>query len=211
MRRKLVIKLSILLIGFAVGVLSVICYRATSSLPSTESSMVMQSTDGSRGAPDKEQTEHADVADPSIIRPCEYTNRSKEFKVRPVRTTSVGIVNWRVVCGPTPFFPDKNKNLSGRVFVNVLIDAAGEVVEASSSSGQRLFFETALHAARRTRFTPALLGGQPIRTRGVLIYEFDRIRGVRLAKDAPCRRKLFLDDTSHSAFDCTPRKLGMFD
>ncbi len=75
---------------------------------------------------------------------------------------------------PKPLYPDSARvaGVAGVVTVAVVIDTAGRVVDVESVRGPLLLRLAALEAARRARFSPALLAGQPIRSSGTIKYTF---------------------------------------
>jgi TonB family protein len=93
-----------------------------------------------------------------------------------------GVVNCLALCGALPEYPleAKKKNVSGVVTVNVLIDETGEVKEAKASNGHLGLLESAVKAAKQTRFAPTLLGGAGYKAKGILMYKFDIEKGTWL-------------------------------
>ena len=63
-------------------------------------------------------------------------------------------------------------HVSGSVKVQVLIDENGNVLSASAISGHPLLQQSAVNAARASKFTPTKLSGQPVKVSGVIIYNF---------------------------------------
>lgn len=68
----------------------------------------------------------------------------------------------------------KNLNLTGQVKVEVEFDEKGEVKGAKAADGHRLLRESAEQAARRSRFKPVLIDGQPVKAKGYIVYSFLR-------------------------------------
>ena len=128
------------------------------------------------------QSDFSEKTDSPSLSPCEKTNPLKEYSAKAVGTRSWRVVNWRVMCGVLPEYPVNKNAASGTVSVYVLIDEYGEVIESEIISGKQIFRTSTLQAARQTRFAPTLLGGQPIKVRGVLIYEFNSNGEVNLQK-----------------------------
>jgi TonB family protein len=87
---------------------------------------------------------------------------------------SGGILNRVAVSLPRPAYPAiaRSARASGLVVVQVIIDEEGNVVSASAVSGHPLLRESAVEAARRARFTPVRLEGQPVKVSGTLSYNF---------------------------------------
>ncbi len=66
------------------------------------------------------------------------------------------------------------KNLSGEVYVKVLIDFEGKVISAEPTKGQVEFFEVSTEAAKKARFKPTTLSGKPTKVSGVIVYRFTK-------------------------------------
>ena len=64
------------------------------------------------------------------------------------------------------------KRASGKVTIQVLIDVDGNVVSAKIIDGNPLLAEAAAKAARRAKFAPTILAGDPIQVSGDIIYNF---------------------------------------
>jgi len=87
------------------------------------------------------------------------------------------VVNGRAFSLPKPAYPlaARQEGAAGTVFVAVLIDGEGRVIEAKTvCGGPPLLLETAKTAARGARFTPTTVGGKPIQVFGVVTYNFVR-------------------------------------
>jgi protein TonB len=87
---------------------------------------------------------------------------------------SGGVLNGKATSLPTPAYPAaaKSMHISGTVVVQVLIDESGNVVSASAASGHPLLKAAAVSAARRAKFSPTMLSGQPVKVSGVIRYNF---------------------------------------
>ena len=90
------------------------------------------------------------------------------------RLISSNITNSKAVSLPKPVYPEPARLLrtTGTVSVRVSIDTAGRVSEAVAVSGPKSLRAAALDAAKRARFTPALIAGQPSNSSGVINYTF---------------------------------------
>lgn len=90
------------------------------------------------------------------------------------KTISGGVLNGKATSLPTPPYPAAAKAIraSGSVSVQVLIDESGRVISAGAVSGHPLLRPAAESAARGARFTPTVLGGQPVKVSGVITYNF---------------------------------------
>ena len=75
---------------------------------------------------------------------------------------------------PRPNYPPMAKqiHLQGSVTVQVLIDEKGNVVSAQVLSGHPVFIYEAKRAAMQSRFSPTMLGDQPVKVSGVITYNF---------------------------------------
>lgn len=91
------------------------------------------------------------------------------------RTVSGGVVNAKALSLPKPSYPSSARSVGARgpVSVRVLIDERGRVVSARAISGHPLLRRPAADAARRARFAPTVLSGQPVRVSGVITYIFN--------------------------------------
>lgn len=92
----------------------------------------------------------------------------------PVKAISGGVLNGRAINLPRPVYTDSARRAGqeGIVSVEVLIDVTGKVISAKAVSGPNQLRGAAEVAARRARFYPTLLSGQPMRISGVIKYNF---------------------------------------
>jgi protein TonB len=93
----------------------------------------------------------------------------------PVKVLKVSqLLNGRAIILPKPTYPPlaKLQNVAGVVMVQVLIDETGKVISAQSVSGHPLLRAAAVQAARQARFSPTVLGEQPVKVSGVITYNF---------------------------------------
>ena len=61
---------------------------------------------------------------------------------------------------------------AGTVEVRVVFDETGKVIWAKAISGHPQLRQAAEDAAWQTKFSPTILSGQPVRTSGILLYNF---------------------------------------
>ena len=96
-------------------------------------------------------------------------------KKAPPKTISGGVVNGKAVSLPAPPYPAAAKAVGakGSVSVQVLIDENGNVVSANAVNGHPLLRSAAAGAARRAKFRPTQLSGQPVKVSGVITYVFN--------------------------------------
>jgi TonB family protein len=90
------------------------------------------------------------------------------------RVVSGGVLNGKAVSKPQPEYPEiaKAAGAQGVVTVQILFDEEGRVTEAKAISGHPLLQQAAVSAARRARFSPTRLNGQPVMVSGVVTYNF---------------------------------------
>jgi len=86
------------------------------------------------------------------------------------------LLNGRATSLPKPPYPPLaiTAGVSGVVMVQVLIDESGKVLSAQAVSGHPLLRAAAAQAARQARFSPTILGDQPVKVSGVITYNFTR-------------------------------------
>ncbi len=87
---------------------------------------------------------------------------------------SGGVLNGKAVSKPAPQYPAvaKSARATGTVSVQVTVDESGKVVAANAVSGHPLLLAAAVDAARQARFAPTLLSGKPVKTTGIITYNF---------------------------------------
>ena len=104
------------------------------------------------------------------------------------KTVTGGFLNGKAMSLPKPTFPPAAKAVraSGTVTVQVLIDVNGSVLSAKSVSGNYtditteseksgvhpLLASAAESAAMLAKFSPTLLGGNPVKVVGIIVYRF---------------------------------------
>jgi TonB family protein len=84
------------------------------------------------------------------------------------------ILNGEAKFLPKPPYPEmaRQMKIQGVVNVQVLIDETGRVVSAKAVSGNTFLVREAQKAALQARFSPTLLGDQPVKVSGVITYNF---------------------------------------
>ena len=90
------------------------------------------------------------------------------------RTVSGGILNARALSKPMPAYPAAARaaRASGTVVVQITVDECGDVETAQAVSGHPLLREAAEEAARRMRFAPTRISGDPVKVTGTITYNF---------------------------------------
>ncbi|MGH9945166.1 MAG: energy transducer TonB, partial [Pyrinomonadaceae bacterium] len=83
-----------------------------------------------------------------------------------------GILNMKIVSEVLPTYSQKakDKDIEGRVEVEVLVNEDGEVIFANPLSGPEGLWAESVRAAVSARFTPTTLSGGPVKITGRLIY-----------------------------------------
>lgn len=85
-----------------------------------------------------------------------------------------GILNGKALSLPRPEYSSfaRAARAAGTVVVQITIDENGKVVSVQSISGHRLLYGAAEDAARRAKFSPTTLCGQPVKITGTIVYNF---------------------------------------
>lgn len=85
-----------------------------------------------------------------------------------------GVLQGKAIAKPQPAYPEiaKAARAAGTVTVQIVVDESGNVESAEAVSGHPLLRQAAVEAARRARFAPTLLSGQPVKVGGVITYNF---------------------------------------
>ncbi|MEZ5427177.1 MAG: TonB family protein [Pyrinomonadaceae bacterium] len=92
----------------------------------------------------------------------------------PPKTISGGVINGKAIYLPQPAYPAAARAVGakGAVSVQVFIDESGNVTSCKAVSGHPLLRVAAERAARRAKFAPVILSGQPVKVSGVITYVF---------------------------------------
>ncbi|HEY2963543.1 MAG TPA: energy transducer TonB [Pyrinomonadaceae bacterium] len=93
---------------------------------------------------------------------------------KPPRVVSKGVITSQATYLPKPLYSEiaKRLRIQGTVSVQVLVDEQGRVVSAKAVSGSPFLIPEAQKAAMQARFSPAMLGDQPVKVSGVITYNF---------------------------------------
>jgi TonB family protein len=93
---------------------------------------------------------------------------------QPAAKVSGGVLNGRALNKIKPAYPPaaRESGASGVVEVRVVFDDTGKVIWAKAVSGHPQLRQAAEDAAWQTKFSPTILSGQPVRTSGILLYNF---------------------------------------
>jgi TonB family protein len=84
------------------------------------------------------------------------------------------LLNGEALSLPKPPYPmiAKQLHIQGTVNVQVLISETGKVVSAKAVSGHPSLVTAAQQAALQARFSPTMLGEQPVKVSGIITYNF---------------------------------------
>lgn len=87
---------------------------------------------------------------------------------------NVGNMNGRAVSLAKPIYPAAARQMraSGQVPVQITVDESGRVTSARATSGHPLLRQAAENAARSSRFNPATVSGQNVKSIGTVVYNF---------------------------------------
>lgn len=84
------------------------------------------------------------------------------------------VLNGEAILLPKPVYPPiaKQTRVQGTVTIQVLVDEQGHVVSANVVKGDPRLAHAARQAAMQARFSPTMLGDQPVKVSGVITYNF---------------------------------------
>lgn len=90
------------------------------------------------------------------------------------KTVVGGVLNGHAISIAHPQYPPEARanHAGGAVSVQVLIDETGQVAYAGAVNGNPYLRYAAADAACRSRFSPTLLAGQPVKVSGIITYNF---------------------------------------
>jgi len=83
-----------------------------------------------------------------------------------------GVLNKKAIELPDPVLPKEAPKYGGIVRVRVIVDEVGNVISAEIEDGRIELRRPALEAARKARFAPTLIDGEPVKITGFLTYLF---------------------------------------
>lgn len=87
-------------------------------------------------------------------------------------TINIGLINGKAKYLAKPSYPMNMRGNSGFMLVRVTIDEKGNVISAKATCGIRGFVEAVEDAARKSKFSPTILNGQPVKVTGMIVYNF---------------------------------------
>lgn len=89
-------------------------------------------------------------------------------------TIDSGVINGKAINLVKPQYPQNMRGVSGFALVQVTIDEQGNVISAKATCGIIGFVESVEEAARKSKFSPTSLKGQPVKVTGIIVYNFVR-------------------------------------
>jgi Ca-activated chloride channel family protein len=98
-----------------------------------------------------------------------------QMSLSPNLKVSCGVLQGSATRKVQPAYPAiaKAARAKGAVQVQVTINESGEVINARVINGQPMFRDAALQAAEQWRFKPMELSGVPVKTTGIISFNFD--------------------------------------
>lgn len=84
------------------------------------------------------------------------------------------VLNGEALSLPKPPYPPiaRQLHIQGTVNVQVVISETGKVISAKAASGNAALSAAAQQAALQARFSPTMLGDQPVKVSGIITYNF---------------------------------------
>ena len=119
--------------------------------------------------PSRPQPQTAGAGTPSVS-----PSKAKPANEDEETLSDAGILNDRAIELPKPEYPAaaKKDRISGQVQVKVVLDETGKIVSAEAVFGPEQLRAAAVEAAKRARFKPILVFGEPKKVFGILLYDF---------------------------------------
>jgi periplasmic protein TonB len=95
-------------------------------------------------------------------------------KPKPQIIRKSSLLNGEALSLPKPPYPAiaKQLRIQGPVNVQVVINEAGRVISAKAVAGNPALVMAAQQAALQARFSPTMLGEQPVKVSGIITYNF---------------------------------------
>lgn len=106
----------------------------------------------------------------------EKVRRAYQLMQIPDQTTNVsgGVLQGHAIFRMEPVYPSgaMSNRVQGTVQIQVTIDEGGFVIEAEPLSGPEDLRKASIVAAKKWRFAPTMLEGQPVKVQGILTFNF---------------------------------------
>lgn len=95
-------------------------------------------------------------------------------KPKPQMIHRTSVLNGEAIFLPKPPYPAiaKQLRIQGPVNVQVVVSETGKVISAKAVSGNPALTTAAQQAALQARFSPTMLGEQPVKVSGIITYNF---------------------------------------
>lgn len=120
--------------------------------------------------------ERQKVSQPPAAAPASASERETAATVKPAdgKPLNVGSLIEKATQKISPSYPApaKSARITGVVTVMVEVDPDGTVATVQSTSGPSVLRQAAMEAARRWKFRPTLVDGQPVRVVGFINFNF---------------------------------------
>ncbi len=109
-----------------------------------------------------------------IVKPPVLKQTPKAIPAKSSVIKSGGVVNSQAINLVKPVYSSAARAVGakGEVKVEVTIDEEGRVISANAISGHQLLRDSAVSAAKSSRFTPTTLSNQKVKVTGIIIYNF---------------------------------------
>lgn len=113
-------------------------------------------------------------AQPQPPAPAAAAPSAESAKTQDGKPVNVGSLIEKATQKINPSYPQnaKTARITGIVTVYVEVDPAGAVSNVQTTSGPMLLRQAAADAARRWKFRPTVVGGQPVRVAGYINFNF---------------------------------------
>jgi TonB family protein len=119
--------------------------------------------------PTPQTTKEAVKQTPQTTETTQDTNQ-----LNPNEPINIGSINDLVIRLTVPVYPpfERQRLTEGLVLVQVTIDEEGKVIAVNATSGPKGLRKTCEDAAKRSKFKPYLVNGQPVKATGFITYNF---------------------------------------
>lgn len=153
------------------------------------------------------------VAEPAAPKPIEVNTTANNATTPSVLKVSEDLLRRAAIELPHPEYPAAalSTQLGGKVEVQLLVDAKGNVINARATSGSPLLVDAAETAARKARFSAARLSNDPTMVFGVITYDFvlPAAPSAQLAITPPVESKSAAGDARKPATTRSDEKIAM--
>ena len=115
---------------------------------------------------------HAPAATPTTAADKQPAPDAKGTTAQPLEVGATLITKAKERIAPNYPAPARTARVTGSVTVFLTVDERGEVAEVRRTSGPEMLRQAAADAARRWKFKPTLVNGQPVRVSGYINFQF---------------------------------------